>query len=429
MAFNVDFPRGRKARGFFLSVADVQSFLIASELRVRKRTDRFPETGYRVTSNIKLADEFIRIDRTNKKGKHMKITRTFFAGVVALSALMPLALVPGQAIAQQYNVSRQTPHIEGFNVDEVRRLTPGIDLNFGLYGTPGGVATMRIDGATRNLTLVEVEAGRYEGTYTISSRDKIVARSPVTANLRVGNEVASTVLNESLQVGVGYHSEKAAPGPQPRVSRFDVEPVADLSGGNDLHFTVMGTPGGKVDLAIGGVKGKIVLPEVNGGEYASTYTIRNRDRIVSNSAVTANLRVGERVTTVTLGKALQSAAAPVPVRVARICSNCGTIEAVNLIEVKGEGSYLGTIGGGVVGALLGSQVGGGNGRTAAGIAGAIGGAYAGRALEGHTRNSNHYEVVVRLENGATQTVSFEAEPGYRVGEKVKINDGVIVRNS
>jgi hypothetical protein len=37
--------------------------------------------------------------------------------------------------------------------------------------------------------------------------------------------------------------------------------------------------------------------------------------------------------------------------------------------------------------------------------------------------------VVRLENGATQTLSFEAEPGYRVGEKVKISDGVIVRNS
>jgi hypothetical protein len=37
--------------------------------------------------------------------------------------------------------------------------------------------------------------------------------------------------------------------------------------------------------------------------------------------------------------------------------------------------------------------------------------------------------LVRLENGATQTVTFAAEPDYRVGDKVKINDGVIVRNS
>jgi outer membrane lipoprotein SlyB len=358
----------------------------------------------------------------------MKITQKFLAGVVAISVLMPLTLLPGHAFAQQYNASQVTPRIEGFNVDEVRRLAPGVELNFGIYGTPGGLATLRIDGATRNLTMVEVEAGQYEGTYTINSRDKIAARSPVTANLRVGNQVTSAILNESLQIGVGYHSAKVAPGPQPRIERFNVEPVADLSGGNDLHFTVFGTPGGKVDLAINGVKGKVFLPEVNNGEYTTTYTIRNRDRIASNSVVTANLRLGERVTSVTLGKALQSAAAPVAARVVSICNNCGTVEAINLVEVKGEGSYLGTIGGGVVGALLGSQVGGGNGRTAAQIAGALGGAYAGHAIEGNARKSSHYEVLVRLQNGAAQTVIFAAEPGYRVGDKVKINDGVIVRN-
>ena len=356
----------------------------------------------------------------------MKITQKFFTTLVAMFALMPLALLPCQSHAQQYNQSQATPRIEGFNVDEVRRLAPGVELNFGIYGTPGGLATLRIAGAMRNLILVEVEAGLYEGTYTISSRDKIEARSPVTANLRVGNQVDSAVLNESLQVGVGYHSAKTMPGSQPSIDRFDVEPVADLSGGNDLQFTLFGTPGGKVDLAIKGVKGKVFLPEVNNGDYASTDTIRNRDRITANSAVTANLRVGERVTSVTLGKALQSAAAPV--RVARICNNCGTVEAVNLVEIKGEGSYLGTIGGGVVGALLGSQVGAGSGRTVAQIAGAVGGAYAGHAIEGNVRKSKHYEVLVRLQNGATQTVTFATDPGYRVGDKVKINEGVIVRN-
>ena len=388
----------------------------------------FAGWGYLATLTVRNIDKFIQIDLTNEQGKLMKMSQKLFAVVVAMAALMPLSLLPVQAHAQQYNPSQATPRIEGFNVDEVRRLTPGAELNFGIYGTPGGLATLRIQGATRNLTLVETEAGLYEGAYTISSRDKIAARSPVTANLRVGNQVASAVLNESLQVGVGYHSTKAMPGPQPSIERFDVEPIADLSGGNDLRFTVFGTPGGKVDLAIKGVKGKVFLPEVSKGEYASTYTIRNRDRIKSNSVVTANLRVGERVTSVTLGKALQNVAAPVPVRAARICNNCGTIEAINLVEVKGEGSYLGTIGGGVVGALLGSQIGDGNGRTAAQIAGAVGGAYAGHAIEGNVRKSNHYEVLVHLQNGATQTVSFAAEPGFRVGDSVKINDGVIVRN-
>ena len=321
------------------------------------------------------------------------------------------------------------PIIEGFNVDEVRRLLPGIELNFEIFGTPGGLATLRIEGAQRNLMLTETEAGQYEGVYTITSRDKILARSPVTANLRVGNRVESLVLNESLQIGVGYHGTKMAPGPQPRISHFNVDPAIDLKGGNELYFSVYGTPGSQVDLAIQGVKGKVLMSEVKSGEYASTYTIRNRDRIVRGSVVTATMRLGERVTTATLGKALQNADAPAPLDVNRICQNCGTVESVSLVEVKGEGGYLGAIGGGVVGAILGNQVGQGNGRTAAQIAGALGGAYAGRALEGKSRTTNHYEVVVRLHNGTAQTVSFATEPGFKVGDKVKISDGVIARNS
>ena len=361
----------------------------------------------------------------------MNTIQKFLAGMLALSALMPLAALPIQAHAEQFNRAQAAPRIEGFNVDEVSRLTPGVELNFDLYGTPGAQATLRIDGAVHNLTLDEVEAGRYEGTYTISSRDKITARSPVTANLRVGNQVTSAVLTESLQVGVGYHDDKPMQGSQPNIERFNVEPAADLSGGNDLRFTLFGTPGGKADLAIHGVKGKIFLPEVNKGEYAGIYTIRNRDRITSRSAVTANLRVGERVASATLGQDLldqnlQSTAAPT--RASHACNNCGTVEAVNLVEVKGEGSYLGAIGGGVVGALLGSQIGGGSGRTAAELAGAVGGAYAGHAIEGNARKSNHYEVLVRLQSGTKQTFTFASEPGYRVGDSVKINNGTIVRN-
>ena len=56
------------------------------------------------------------------------------------------------------------------------------------------------------------------------------------------------------------------------------------------------------------------------------------------------------------------------------CGNCGVVEAINAIEVKGEGGYLGLVGGGVAGAVLGSQVGNGNGRTAAQLLGAVGGA-------------------------------------------------------
>lgn len=362
----------------------------------------------------------------------MKTPPTFFAAVLAAAACVPLALTPASAQSQGQAQSRSAvqavPSIEGFNVDEVRRLVPGVELNFEMFGTPGGLATLHIDGAQRNLSMIEVEAGQYVGTYTISSRDKIVARSPVTANLRVGYQVVSLVLNESLQVGVGYHSTKMAPGPQPKIDHFNVDPSADLSGGNELYFSVFGTPGGQVALSIDGVKGKVLLPEVKSGEYASNYTIRSRDRIVRGSKVVATLRVGEQVTTATLGRALQSTDAPPPLQIDRLCNNCGTVESVNLIEVKGEGGYLGAIGGGVLGAVLGNQVGQGNGRTAAQIAGALGGAYAGRALEGQSRTQNHYEVIVRLQNGTAQTLNFATPPAFQVGDKVRITEGVMVRN-
>jgi outer membrane lipoprotein SlyB len=362
----------------------------------------------------------------------MKTPQHFLATLLAASLFLPLALVPTAAGAQTQAQSRaeglSAPRIEGFNVDEVSRLAPGVDLNFEIFGTPGGQVSLRIEGAQRNLVLAEVEPGQYEGVYTISSRDRIVARSTVTANLRVGNQVVSLVLSESLQAGVGYHGTKMAPGPQPRIERFHVDPAAELKGGNELNFSVIGTPGSQVDLTIQGVRGKVLLPEVKSGEYASTYTIRNRDRIVPRSVVTANMHLGDRVSTATLDRPLlQSAEAPAPQPLSRICNNCGTVESVNLVEVKGEGGYLGAIGGGVVGAILGNQVGQGNGRTAAQIAGVLGGAYAGRALEGQSRNANHFEVVVRLQNGATQTATFASEPGFRVGDRVRINDGVIVK--
>ena len=321
-----------------------------------------------------------------------------------------------------------TPQIVAFNVDEVPRLAPGVELNFDIYGTPGGQATLRIEGAARSLTLVEREAGQYEGTYTISVRDKIAARSPVTANLRVGNQVASALLNESLQIGVGAHPVPAGAGPQPRIERFHVDPVAELGAGNELSFTLFGTPGAAVDLAITGVKGKVLLSEVGAGQYAGTYTIRRSDHITAGSGVTANLRVGDRVTSSTLAQSLHNAAAPTHVRSGGHCDNCGTVEAVNLVEVKGQGGYLGAIGGGVAGALVGSEVGSGGGRTAAQIAGALGGAYLGREIEARARKSQHYEVVVRLYNGTAQTFAYTAEPGLHVGDKVEIRDGVVVPN-
>lgn len=112
----------------------------------------------------------------------------------------------------------------------------------------------------------------------------------------------------------------------------------------------------------------------------------------------------------------------------KICGNCGVVQSVNAIEQKGEGTGLGAVAGGVAGALLGSQVGQGRGNTAATIVGAAGGAFAGNEVEKRYKATKHYEVVVRMDDGATRTFNLQHDPGLYAGDKVKVVDGNLVRN-
>lgn len=53
---------------------------------------------------------------------------------------------------------------------------------------------------------------------------------------------------------------------------------------------------------------------------------------------------------------------------------------------------------------------------------------AGNEIEKRVKTNKHYEVVVRLENGGSQTISYAAEPGFQVGTRVKVENGVLVRD-
>ena len=371
----------------------------------------------------------------------MKLRHTLCATLTALLPLCSLTLAPTVAHAQQYErQERSGPVIRGFNVDEVRRLAPGVELHFDLYGTPGGNAVLRIDGATRNLHMTETEPGQYVGTYTIGTRDHITNNSSVTANLRVGNRVATDVLAESVvRNGAPRPNRRGDLAAMPRIERFEVRGSDDLTPGNDIGFTVFGTPGSRVELSIAGARGVFFLPEVRPGEYADDYTIRRADRIAPDSRVTATIRSNGRYTSQVLGRPLlagaprQVAAASAPVapapRTARYCTNCATVEAVNVVEVSGQGNYLGTGVGAVVGGLLGNQIGGGDGRKLATVAGAVGGAMVGNNVERNQRRTQRYEVVVRYAgNGATQTLQYENDPGFRQGDAVRVNNGVLSRD-
>lgn len=365
----------------------------------------------------------------------MNLPKRMLSGLFALLALCAFGFSATIAQAQQAVYSVAAPRIDGFDVEPATRLSAGNELLFTLYGSPGGTATLRIEGIVDKFPLDEVEAGVYEGTYTIKNRDRITAEAMVTANLRLGNRIATAILDESLLAGAASRSDTkraadaAAAAAVARIDRFEVDPAARLNAGADLFFSLNGSPGGAASVRINGVKGKLALREVAAGVYEGSYIIKERDRIYANSAVTATLRRGEREVSAVLGQSLLAAAGRMPsARAAAIqCANCGVVESINVVEVAGEGTYLGKIAGGVIGAVIGSQIGQGRGTTAAEIAGAVGGAVAGNEIEKRVKKTRHYEVTVRLQGGV-QTVSYASEPAFRVGDKVKVENGTLVLN-
>jgi outer membrane lipoprotein SlyB len=115
-----------------------------------------------------------------------------------------------------------------------------------------------------------------------------------------------------------------------------------------------------------------------------------------------------------------------PARVAAVatCAECGVIESVREVDAKGKGSGLGVVGG-----LLGNQVGAGRGKGVMTVVGAVGGALAGNEVEKRVKTTKSYEVTVRLNDGSSRVISEANLPTWRTGDKVKVVNGAIRSNA
>ena len=110
------------------------------------------------------------------------------------------------------------------------------------------------------------------------------------------------------------------------------------------------------------------------------------------------------------------------------CADCGRVTAVNLVEKQGDSNAVGLIAGGVAGAVLGHQVGGGFGKDLATIAGAAGGAYAGKKVQENMNASKVWRVSVTYTNGGSASFDFAQDPGLKVGDNVRKSGNTVVRN-
>lgn len=94
-------------------------------------------------------------------------------------------------------------------------------------------------------------------------------------------------------------------------------------------------------------------------------------------------------------------------------------------------NLAGTAIGAIVGGLLGSQIGGGSGRTAATVLGAVGGGVVGNRMAQNTApgtvasTNPVYRIEVQTDQGYVRTYDVAATGDLRPGDRVRIENGVI----
>lgn len=113
-----------------------------------------------------------------------------------------------------------------------------------------------------------------------------------------------------------------------------------------------------------------------------------------------------------------AAPAPSPRPAVQVCQVCGSVESVTPIERSAPASGVGAVAGGVLGAVVGNQIGSGSGRTAATILGAVGGGFAGNAVEKHVKKETVYQVGVRMDDGSRRVIEVSQAPS--VGSQVTL---------
>ncbi len=119
-------------------------------------------------------------------------------------------------------------------------------------------------------------------------------------------------------------------------------------------------------------------------------------------------------------------AKPVPT-VAAPCADCGHVTAVSVADKAGDSNAVGLLAGGVAGAVLGHQVGGGFGKDLATIAGAAGGAYAGKKIQESAGATKVWTVSVKYSDGHSANFDFPQDPGFTVGDTVKNSGSTVIR--
>ena len=198
------------------------------------------------------------------------------------------------------------PEITAFDMEPVDKLAAGSELFFRVEGTPSSRVTVRVGGVARTLVLQEVDDGQYEGSYVLRASDRASAGSTATARLRrSGRTVSATMPRLALAaaappVAAAQPARPAAPAPV--IARFRATPIDKIEPGAELKFSLEGTPGARVSLAIENVATGLPMRESSPGHYEGSYTIRRLDRLYAGMPIVATLEANGQAVRSNLGR-------------------------------------------------------------------------------------------------------------------------------
>jgi len=165
---------------------------------------------------------------------------------------------------------------------------------------------------------------------------------------------------------------------------------------------------GAAVLAIAGVASAVALQRANapqGEPVEARASLASNEKIVQGKPPAAATK------------------APAVTSTAPVCAVCGTVESVQAVKQKGDGTGVGAVGGAVVGGVVGHQMGGGRGKDALTVLGAVGGAVAGHEIEKNVRAETVYSVKVRMDDGTLRTLTRK-EPAA-VGARVRVEGNTL----
>lgn len=250
---------------------------------------------------------------------NMKISPRVAPFLISLLMTGTTLATTTQVMAQSSN-SRSATQITNFTIDTSDALTPGSDINFTLEGTAKAKASVRLSGIAKNIALREVDPGVYEGTYTLSRRDRLTAPPTVKATLqgRKGAVVTTRTLVAAAPVAPAVPAAAAAvPAPvaaAAQIERFTVVPIARIEPGAELRFATAGTPGARASFSIEGVVRDVPMREVQPGRYEGAYTIRRDDNFPPSLNIVGSLDANGKVAQSRLNQALLVDARPPSIR-------------------------------------------------------------------------------------------------------------------